>query len=79
MDFTSLGVLTGLVMALAEFFKSIGVKPKLIPVLNLIIGCIFGVLFMGTGTKEGLMYGLVIGLTAGGFYSTGKNVIENFK
>ncbi|SHK37579.1 hypothetical protein SAMN02745248_02395 [Hathewaya proteolytica DSM 3090] len=79
MDFASLGVLTGIVIALGEFFKKVGVNPKLIPILNIACGCSFGVAFMGVGIREGLMYGLVIGLTAGGFYSGSKNLIENFK
>ena len=69
------GILVAVIVALGEFFKKVGLNPKLIPILNLIFGVVGGVIYLNPiDLKVGILEGLIMGLTAGGFYSGVKNV-----
>lgn len=79
MDFTNISLMVAIVMGLSEVFKNLGLNSKLIPIVNLILGIIVGIVYSGLGIKNGIATGIIVGLTASGFYSGTKNVIENFK
>lgn len=79
MDFTNIAVLTSIVVALSEVIKQFKIDAKLIPIINMLIGMLLGVSFMGVGVKEGAMYGVIIGLTASGLYSGVKHTKEFMK
>ena len=66
-----------LVIGLAEVIKRIGLNSKFVPLVNLILGLIAGIIFLNPGDiKAGIIQGLFIGLSASGLYSGVKNVKE---
>ncbi|CAM2743325.1 hypothetical protein HAHI6034_03175 [Hathewaya histolytica] len=80
MDFGSISLMVAIVMGLSEVFKSLGLNPKFVPILNLILGILLGIFYISNGRfKEGIMNGIIVGLSASGFYSGTKNTIENFR
>jgi len=69
-----------LIIGLSEVIKKIGFNQKFIPVVNLILGLIAGIVFISPGNiKVGIIQGLFIGLSASGLYSGTKNVIQEIK
>lgn len=68
-----------LVMAIAEVAKIIGLKSRFIPILDVVVGILFGVLnftiYQNMQIFEGIILGLAIGLSACGLFSGIKNVI----
>ena len=74
------GILIAVIMGLGEFFKKVGLNSKLIPILNLAFGIAGGIIYLSpTDLKVGILEGLIMGLTAGGFYSSVKNVGQAIK
>ena len=69
-----------LIMAIAEVVKKLGLKHKYIPLVDLALGLIAGILvytaYMGYHPVEGVVVGLALGLTACGTFSGLKNLIE---
>lgn len=76
MDFTNIGFLTGVVMAVAELLKQTGMNKKLIPLVNIGLGILCGVVFTPSPVQNQIMSGVIIGLTASGVYSAGKHTKE---
>ena len=74
----SYGIITGLIIALSEFMKRLRLNKKLIPVINITLGIIFGFVFINNGWKDALFNGLLAGLTASGLYSSVKNSAQFF-
>ena len=71
------GIFISIIMAFAELLKELGVNSKLIPVINVVLGIAGGVLFLNPfDYRMGALEGLVMGLTASGFYSSVKNIKE---
>jgi len=69
-----------LIIGLAEVIKKIGLNSKFIPLVNLILGLIAGIIFLNPGDiKAGIIQGLFIGLSASGLYSGVKNTVEGIK
>lgn len=68
-----------LVMAIAEVAKIIGLKSRFIPILDVVVGILFGILnftiYQNMQIFEGIILGLAIGLSACGLFSGIKNVI----
>lgn len=68
-----------LVMAIAEAAKIIGLKSRFIPILDVVVGILFGILnftiYQNMQIFEGIILGLAIGLSACGLFSGIKNVI----
>lgn len=68
----------GLIVGLAEIAKILNVDPKLIPLVDLILGLFFGVclygLFFGYGIIQGGLIGIDLGLSACGLFSGFKNL-----
>ncbi len=71
------GVLITVIIAISELFKKLGVSTKIIPIVNIILGVTGGIIYLNpSDLKTGILEGLIMGLTAGGFYSSIKNVGE---
>lgn len=68
-----------LVMAIAEIAKNLGLKSRFIPILDVVVGILFGILnftiYQNMQIIEGIIVGLAIGLSACGLFSGIKNVI----
>lgn len=76
MEYTDVFIIA-LIVALVEFFKYLGAGPKLSAVLSLLFGVIAGLfLFSPTDPINGLVMGIVFGLSASGFYSQGKTYLK---
>lgn len=70
-----------LIMGIAEVLKKIGLNPKFVPVVDLLLGivsgiCVFGLL-LGYGVGYGVLLGVALGLSACGLFSGVKNVFQN--
>ena len=52
------------------------VDMKFIPVVSIVVGLLLGIFFSGYQLNEGIIAGLIIGLSAVGLFSGTKNVIE---
>jgi hypothetical protein len=69
-----------LIMALAEVAKRIGLKTKWIPLLDLALGIVAGLMIytahLGYSPVEGVVVGIACGLSACGLFSGVKNLIE---
>jgi len=65
-----------LITGLVQLFKIAGLKAKYSPFLAVLLGILFGVFYFSSSIKEGVLVGLVIGLSASGLYSGSKNIME---
>lgn len=66
-----------LLMGLLEVVKKVGVNPKYVPVISLVLGVFSGIVLFGQGDiKVGVIQGMYIGLSAVGLYSGAKNTME---
>jgi hypothetical protein len=69
-----------LVIGLSEAIKRIGFNAKFIPVIDLILGLVAGIVFLSPGDlKAGIIQGIFIGLSASGLYSGTKNIVQELK
>ena len=76
MDYTD-ALIIAVIMAMVQFFKAMGATKKMLPLSALALGIIGGVFYIYPGDlKAGILTGLIMGLAASGFYSSGKTVIE---
>ena len=70
----------GMIMALAEIAKNVGVPHRFIPVVDIILGVLLSGLINGLYRSmhpvECLVIGLVLGLSACGLFSGAKNVFN---
>ena len=68
-------LIIGVIMALAELLKKVGVNAKYIPIADLILGIAAGFVYLYPGDyKMAALYGIIAGLSAAGLYSGVKNV-----
>lgn len=69
-----------LIIALAEVVKRMGLEKRYIPLVDLGLGLISGVvvytLHLGLSPVEGVLVGIALGLSACGLFSGIKNTIE---
>ena len=69
-----------LIIALAQLFKEIGFPTKYIPLLDLGLGILSGVvvfgIFLGYSIPVGILLGIAEGLSACGLFSGIKNIKE---
>ena len=69
-----------LIIGLAEVAKKLGLSTRWIPILDLTLGLLSGVIVygvtMGYGIVEGVIIGLSLGLSACGLFSGIKNTLE---
>lgn len=72
-----------LIIGLAQMVKGLGLNAKWIPLFDVVLGIISGLVVYGyeydLGLIRGFMLGLAIGLSACGLFSGIKNVIEKAK
>ncbi|WP_205948547.1 hypothetical protein [Pueribacillus theae] len=65
-----------LILGLVELFKRGGLPAKYSPFVAVFFGLAFGVVYLDATLKEGIIVGLMVGLSASGLYSCTKNMIE---
>lgn len=69
-----------LIIGLAQLVKNLGLKPKLIPLFDVLCGLVGGILVYFVEFKydliQSIMIGLAIGLSACGLFSGIKNLAE---
>ncbi|HEF5706456.1 TPA: holin [Bacillus cereus] len=64
----SVAVIIGVVVGLSQIVKTIGVQTKYVPLLNLTLGIVLGVLFLDGDIKTNVFQGIIIGLSASGLF-----------
>ncbi|MCQ0957463.1 holin [Bacillus cereus] len=64
----SLAVMIGIVVGLSQIAKTIGLQTKYVPLLNLTLGIVLGVLFLDGDIKTNVFQGSIIGLSASGLF-----------
>ena len=81
MDFNiTTGLLVALLIAVLEVIKKVEfVDHKFIPIRSLGLGILIGIFYSGFDIKEGILYGVMLGVSAVGLYSGATNVVEGFK
>ncbi|MGW6151474.1 holin, partial [Bacillus mycoides] len=65
-------VMIGIVVGLSQIAKTIGLQTKYVPLLNLTLGILLGVLFLPFDIKMNVFQGIIIGLSASGLYDHSK-------
>lgn len=72
-----------IIMALAELVKRLGLDKRYIPLVDLALGVLSGILiyviYLGMHPVEGIVIGTALGLSACGLFSGVKNVSEKIK
>ncbi|EJQ36717.1 hypothetical protein IEC_03048 [Bacillus toyonensis] len=63
-----LAVMIGIVVGLSQIVKTIGLQTKYVPLLNVTLGIVLGVLFLGGDIKTNVFQGIIIGLSASGLF-----------
>ncbi|PGY28493.1 holin [Bacillus cereus] len=64
----SLAVMIGIVVGLSQIVKTVGLQTKYVPLLNLTLGIVLGVLFLDGDMKTNVFQGIIIGLSASGLF-----------
>ncbi|EOO77700.1 hypothetical protein [Bacillus nitratireducens] len=64
----SLAVMIGIVVGLSQIVKTVGLQTKYVPLLNLTLGIVLGVLFLDGDIKTNVFQGIIIGLSASGLF-----------
>ncbi|HDR7258754.1 holin [Bacillus cereus group sp. MYBK71-2] len=64
----SLAVMIGIIVGLSQIVKTIGLQTKYVPLLNLTLGIVLGVLFLDGDIKTNVFQGIIIGLSASGLF-----------
>ncbi|WP_255288814.1 holin, partial [Bacillus toyonensis] len=62
----------GIVVGLSQIGKTIGLQTKYVPLLNVTLGILLGVLFLPFDIKMNVFQGIIIGLSASGLYDHSK-------
>ena len=68
-------VVIPIIIGLIEVIKKVGLPNKYAPLVSVALGLFFGFVYLDT-YKEGLIVGLMVGLSATGLYSGSKNIRE---
>lgn len=77
MEYTDV-LIIGVIVGLIELIKLAGAPKKILPSVSVVLGLIFGVVYLYPGDiKAGILTGLIVGLSSTGLYSGAKNTIEN--
>ncbi|MEY8351682.1 holin [Bacillus cereus] len=63
-----ISVMIAVVVGLSQIAKTIGLQTKYIPLLNLTLGIVLGVLFLPQDLKMNVFQGIIIGLSASGLF-----------
>lgn len=71
-DYKGIAIIPIITM-LVDVFKKAGLPTKLAPLTSLILGVAFGIVFQNNGDiKNAIITGLIMGMSASGLYSGGK-------
>ncbi|MBE1556399.1 hypothetical protein [Sporosarcina limicola] len=65
-----------LIIGVVEVFKRGGVPAKYSSFVAVACGLLFSIFYLPGSIKEGIIIGLMLGLSASGLYSGSKNIIE---
>lgn len=69
-----------IITVLVDILKRAGLPVKFAPLCSVLIGITIGILFENSaGIKEGILIGIVMGTSASGLYSNGKEVQKKVK
>ncbi|MFD1707668.1 hypothetical protein ACFSCZ_13135 [Siminovitchia sediminis] len=68
-----------LIIGVVELMKRYGLPVKYSPLMSVALGLIFSIYFIPVNLKEGIIIGLMFGLSASGLYSGGKNIMTNHR
>ncbi|MBS4172615.1 hypothetical protein [Bacillus sp. FJAT-49736] len=68
-----------LIIGVVELFKRAGLSKKYSPFIAVILGLLFGIFYVSGSIKEGIIIGLMLGLSASGLYSGTKNMTKGDK
>ncbi|HFK1544977.1 holin [Bacillus toyonensis] len=63
-----ISVIIAVVVGLSQIVKTIGLQTKYVPLLNLTLGIVLGVLFLDGDNKTNVFQGIIIGLSASGLF-----------
>ena len=75
-----MSALVGIVVALTETLKQLEIIPgKYIPLVSLFIGIALCMFAAPGNFQKAVFEGIIVGLTASGLYSSGKNVMQGLK
>ncbi|WP_338451841.1 hypothetical protein R4Z09_08220 [Niallia oryzisoli] len=66
-------VVIPLIIGMVEIIKKAGLPVRFAPIVAVAIGLFFGIFYLDT-LKEGIIVGLMVGLSASGLYSGSKNI-----
>ncbi|MES1045277.1 hypothetical protein FOA22_12435 [Heyndrickxia oleronia] len=66
-----------LILALVQFFKKVGLPEKYSPIIAVFFGLFAGIFYLDAPIKEGIIVGLMLGLSATGLYSGTKNLVKS--
>lgn len=61
-------VIIAVVVGFSQIVKTIGLQTKYVPLLNLTLGIVLGVLFLDGDIKTNVFQGIIIGLSASGLF-----------
>lgn len=81
MEITNLElVLIPILTGISELAKRVGLPTKWTPLFSVLLGIFFGVFYVSPqDIMNGIIYGLVIGLSSIGLYSGPKNIAEQIR
>ncbi|MEK5173246.1 hypothetical protein NST63_08635 [Heyndrickxia sp. FSL W8-0496] len=66
-----------LILGLVELFKRGGLPDKFSPFVAVFFGLLAGIFYFDAPIKEGIIVGLMLGLSATGLYSGTKNIVKS--
>lgn len=65
-----------LIIGIVELFKRLGLPNKYCPIVAIVCGLGIGIFYLDVSIKEGILVGIMLGLSASGLYSGTKNILE---
>ena len=80
MEYLTPAIQIALIIGIAEAIKKMGCPTRWIPLIDIALGIVSGVfvfgIYLNYGYVEGIVMGLVMGLSACGLFSGVKNVVK---
>lgn len=80
MEYLTPAIIIAIIIGVAEAIKKMGCPKRFIPLIDIALGVVGGVfvfgIYLGHGITEGVVIGLVMGLSACGLFSGVKNTLE---
>ena len=70
-----------MIVGIVEVLKRVGFNKKALPIIDVVLGLVFGIVVYGylqeLGTIQGVLIGLALGLSACGLFSGIKNIAQH--